>query len=363
MTAHLHIALLLHSPEGGGAQRRVLDLAGALAEQDCTTTLVLIEPEGVLKRQIPANVPIDVLHSRLTRLGWAHGKAQRQSLAAIPALAQWLRRQRPHVLLSGAANVHFAALAAHALAGAPGKLVLRIGSRLPPKPWVHLYSRADALATPSETLAADIRRLMPRIPVAVLPNGVVDACFPSRMAAPIPHPWLSDGHKVVLGCGRLEADKDFPTLVRACGRLGLRLIILGEGSERGRLRSLAEALRVPLELPGFVADPLPWMAHASLFVLSSAWEAMPAALVEAMACGCPAIATQGVGGSDAILDGLGPLVPVGNDLRLAEAMADILAHPAPRAALVHRAQTYSTRAAAKAYADWFRRGSPWTVTV
>ncbi|MBC7952737.1 MAG: glycosyltransferase [Rhodospirillaceae bacterium] len=347
-----HIALLLHSPEGGGAQRRMLDLSGALVDQGFAVSLVLIEAEGALKRQIPESVQVDILHSRLTRLSWMRTNRQRQSMAAIPALAAWLRHKQPDILMAGTGNVHLAAISAHAMAGAPCPLVLRAHA-LPPKNWGQPYARAQAVAVPSDDLAAVIRALSPAAHVAVLPNPVVGADFPSRMAAPVPHPWLADGQPVIMGCGRLEPDKDFPTLIRACARLGIRLIILGEGSERARLCSLAEALRVPLELPGFVADPLPWMAHATIFALSSAWESMPAALVEAMACGCPAIATRCPGGTADILDGLGPLVPVGDDRRLAEALAHVLAHPPPRAALIRRAQTYSVAAAAKAYGNLF----------
>ncbi|MBC7908621.1 MAG: glycosyltransferase [Rhodospirillaceae bacterium] len=344
----MDIALLLHSPEGGGAQRRMLDLAGALEN----VTLILIEADGALKRQIPPSVQVEILHSRLTRLSWMRTSRQRQNLAAIPALAAWLRHKRPDVLMAGTESVHLAAAAAHALAGSPCPLVLRASTR-PAKNRARLYAHAHAVVVPSDDFAAHIRHLAPSAHVTALPNPVVSADFPSRMATPVPHPWLADGQPVVLGCGRLEADKDFPTLIRACARVGIRLIILGEGSERARLRSLAEVLRVPLELPGFVTDPLPWMAHATIFALSSMWESMPAALVEAMACGCPATATRCPGGTADILDGLGPLVPVGDDRRLAEALAHVLAHPPPRAALVRRAQAYSVTAAARAHASLF----------
>jgi len=355
-----HLALLLHSPDGGGAQRRTLDLAGALAGQGFAVTLVLIEPDGPLKRLIPASVKVEVLHSRLARLPWAKASRARQCLAAIPALARWLRQARPDLLMAAANHVHMTALAAHALAGKPCPLVLRASNDMAAGWFKHgsvkLHGRADAVVAVSEEVAEQIHRQCPSAHLAVLPNPVVDGGFPSRMAAPAPHPWLSDGKPVVVGCGRLEPQKDFTTLIRAAARLGLRVIILGEGAQRKRLKSLAEVLKVPLEMPGFVADPLPWMARASAFVLSSAWEGMPGALIEAMACGCPAVSTRVSGAAEA-LDGLGPLVPVGDDRRLAEALAHVLAHvlahPPPRSALIRRAQGYSVTAAAMAYGGLF----------
>lgn len=351
----LRIALLLHSPSGGGAQRRVLALAGALAEQGFAVTLVLIRREGPLP--LPPRVAVVVLPSLELR------PRRLAATACIPALAYWLRAERPDIVVAGANHVHLTALAAHALAGKPGKLVLRVSNHLgggrgrPLADWfkrlsVRLYGRADAVVAVSAGIAAQLRILAPRAPIALLPNPVLDETFPARMAAPCPHPWLAERQPVVLGCGRLEAQKDFATLIRAVARLqSVRLIILGEGSRRDELATLASRLGLDLALPGFV-DPLPWMARATAFALSSAWEGLPGALIEALACGCPCVATD-IPGAAEVLNGLGPLVPVGDDRALAEALANLLAAPPPRAALVERAGRYSVQAGAAAYGALF----------
>ena len=143
---------------------------------------------------------------------------------------------------------------------------------------------------------------------------------------------------MILGVGRLDLLKDFPTLVRAFAVVRsnrkCRLVILGEGPDRGKLEQLI--LRLGLEhdayLPGFVSNPFPWMRHAKVFVSSSLTEGCPNALMQALACRTPVVSTDCVGGSAEILqDGKwGRLSPVGDCEAMAEAIEatfDATIHP------------------------------------
>ena len=103
-----------------------------------------------------------------------------------------------------------------------------------------------------------------------------------------------------------------------------RLIILGEGLKRrdtDRVRSTI-GLDEAVDLPGRVDNPFAYPARASLCVLSSTYEGMPSALIEALACGCPAVSTDCPAEPPEILDGgrFGRLVPVGD----ADAMARVI---------------------------------------
>jgi glycosyltransferase involved in cell wall biosynthesis len=95
--------------------------------------------------------------------------------------------------------------------------------------------------------------------------------------------------------------------------------------------ALAASRRVAadVDLPGFVANPFAYMARAAVFVLSSAFEGLPGALIQAMACGCPVVSTDCPSGPREVLDDgrFGPLVPVGDDAALARAIEDMLDDP------------------------------------
>jgi glycosyltransferase involved in cell wall biosynthesis len=87
---------------------------------------------------------------------------------------------------------------------------------------------------------------------------VVTDDLSSRSRQKPDHPWVNDGGApVVLGVGRLTAQKDFPTLIKAFARLRqereVRLLILGEGEVRAELEALACQLGLDdaVALPGF----------------------------------------------------------------------------------------------------------------
>ena len=128
--------------------------------------------------------------------------------------------------------------------------------------------------------------------------------------------------------GRLTRQKDFATLIRAFARvrqgLPARLIVLGEGEDRDDLEALCRSLGVAadVDLPGFVANPYAILARARLFVLSSRWEGLPGALIEALACGARVVATDCPSGPREILDDgrYGQLVAVEDEVALADAM-------------------------------------------
>ncbi len=86
--------------------------------------------------------------------------------------------------------------------------------------------------------------------------------------------------------------KDFQTLIKAFAlvseEIPSRLFIMGEGELREELETLATSLGVAdkVGLPGFIDNPFMYLTNAAGFVLSSAWEGLPGALIQAMACDC-----------------------------------------------------------------------------
>ncbi|WP_066969746.1 glycosyltransferase [Rhizorhabdus dicambivorans] len=144
-----------------------------------------------------------------------------------------------------------------------------------------------------EAIALDVWK-QPTGRIERIPNGIR---LPSEgeLAAPLPIPGLAAGGGLVIGTvAGLRPVKNLPRLVRifaAGAPADARLVILGEGPDRGAIQAEAERLGVAgrLVMPGFVRDPVRHMAGFDIFALSSDSEQFPISLVEAMACGLPGL--------------------------------------------------------------------------
>jgi glycosyltransferase involved in cell wall biosynthesis len=229
-------------------------------------------------------------------------------------------------------------------------------------PWLarRFYPWADTVVAVSAGVADDLAECigLSRARITVIPNPVVSDDLDALAGAAVEHPWLAPGQPpVLLAAGRLTAQKDFPTLLRAFARLvprrDLRLVILGEGPDRAALMADIETLGLAerVDLPGFDDNPFRWMSRARLFLLSSAWEGLPGVLIQAMACGTPVVSTDCPSGPREVLDDgrFGPLVPVGNAQALAAAIEQTLDAPLPAAALQERAAQYRVAPVTRRY--------------
>lgn len=187
-----------------------------------------------------------------------------------------------------------------------------------------------------------------------------------RLAGEEPSIQLPADRPLVLAVGRLARQKGFDLLLEAhcqllaAGRVH-QLVIVGEGPERAQLEILREELGVTQTavFTGSLAHPYSLMAHADLFCLSSRHEGFPLVLLEALALGCPVLATDCAEGVRiALADGRrGQLVGVAS----AEIAAAIAAHFDNPAELRGRAvsaaveirRDYSVDGVADAYSNVF----------
>lgn len=301
------------------------------------------------------------------------------ALQRLPALSTYLEQRQPDALLSGGTQQNLCALLARAQAGGSTRLVISEHNPLSQElassrrrrswRWRYLkpllqqaYPHAHKCVAVSQTLAADLATTLklPASKLDVVYNPVVSPKLQEMAAAPLEHPWLQPeaAIPVVLHAGRLDAVKDQPTLLQAfalaCRQQPLRLILLGQGSQYQRLKQLAQDLGISkqLHIVGHVTNPLAYMARAQAFVLTSHWEGFSNVLVEALACGCPVVATH-CGGPEEILDQgkYGYLAPVGDAKAIAQGLLATVNNPPETACLQQRAQRFSVAAATKAYLD------------
>jgi glycosyltransferase involved in cell wall biosynthesis len=157
-----------------------------------------------------------------------------------------------------------------------------------------------------------------------------------------PPGWANGGGAPLLvTLGRLDRQKRpdlaLEALARVRERGDARLVWCGDGPLRPLMERQAAALGVAeaVRFLGFVDNPFPLLRRADLFLLTSDFEGLPNALIEAQGLGLPAVATRCRFGPDEILeDGVtGRLVSPGDTVALADAVLELLADPGRRRAM------------------------------
>jgi glycosyltransferase involved in cell wall biosynthesis len=170
--------------------------------------------------------------------------------------------------------------------------------------------------------------------LSIIWNGIdVDAWQPDARVRWEAREELGIGKEFLwLAVGRLEAVKDYPTLLNALARAPqtARLLVLGAGPLKAELSQLAArlGLRQRVCFAGFDPNVTRWMQAADGYVLSSRYEGLPMVLLEAGACELPAVATDVPGTREVVVDGdTGWLAPAGDPERLARAMRGLMRTP------------------------------------
>jgi glycosyltransferase involved in cell wall biosynthesis len=347
------VTIYMPSLGGGGAEKSVIRLMHGFIQRDINVTLVLATPHGILHDEIPVRVKVINLNSN-------------RSIYSIIKLSSYINNHKPKVIISFLSRANRNALIS--------KLIARKGTRvcvveqntismgLKNTGFIRrflallifkiLYPHADKIINVSEAAADDLSKLLPRKSnkVITINNPIVDNNMLNGVNDNPPHEWLqSKDVPVILGVGRLMEQKNFLNLINAFAIVkkhrNARLIILGEGEQRILIEREIKKnnLKDSVILPGFVRDPLRYMKHSSLFVLSSNWEGLPTVLVEALACGCPVVSTDCPSGPREILDEgkYGKLVPTNDSSALGNAILESLDSKIDREILRRRAAEYS----------------------
>ncbi|MES1933792.1 group 1 glycosyl transferase [Salinisphaera shabanensis T35B1] len=393
-----HIAFFLPTFPAGGQEHTTLLLMKGLVERGHRVELLLERKVGAYLERVPESIPVHELKRRSRWSGYRRfitgwpsealrhfrgsiGLGERSiPLHRLIALVDYMESQRPDVIISAHDR---APLLAQWAAGISRHRVATViiersifsrnyaASRTDARTHAvmqhrltlmrRLYPAADQLVAVSNGAAADLADILnlPRDAVRTMYNPVLRPELTERAAESLDDPWVNDRTvPLIVTAGRLAPEKAQHVLIDAFAQLldrgqKARLVILGEGPERENLtRQIAEhGLESSVRLPGWADNPYAWMAASALCVLPSEFEGLPNTLIEAMACGCPVVATDCPGGTREILvDGeYGQLVPVGDSTALAAAMAQTLANPPAPDHLYTRASDFSLERAIDAY--------------
>ncbi|PNV34535.1 glycosyltransferase family 1 protein [Streptomyces sp. DH-12] len=339
--------LHLTQPVDGGVARVVTDLVRAQLADGMDVT---------------AACPGSPLATRLRSLG-AHVRTWDATRSPGPSLAREVRQLKRIVAEVRPDLVH----AHSAKAGLAGRLAVR--GRVPTVFQPHAWSfeavggSTAALALRWERWAARWASRVICVSEAeratgvdagvrgrwiVVPNGIDPEQFRPADAGPVRAqlPQLStlDDAPLVVCVGRLCRQKGQDVLLRAWDAVrrqvpGARLVLVGDGPDRDRLRAAAPRSVV---FAGAVADAAPWYQAADLVVLPSRWEGMALAPLEAMACARPVVVTDVDGARESLPPSLAGhcLVPPEDPRALARTVAALLLDPPLRASLGDRARRH-----------------------
>jgi glycosyltransferase involved in cell wall biosynthesis len=359
MTKPKRICIFPDRLDNGGVGRYAINLAEALVAQGAQVDLFVTAATGELFPQRPKEARLFV-----------GGGSTKTSI--IP-FYNYLRTEQPDLLITANAYIDMVGIVTTFLARVPTVQAVTIhtarsaddmsGKKRLKQIYEYLcrwlYPQAHYIVAVSNAVAQDTTSYFNiNKPIKVIYNPVITPSLYSKSEAQADHPFFKKKDTpVLLAIGRMTAQKDFGTLLRAFAEVrkhtSAKLLILGEGEDRGMLESLAKALNLgdDLSMPGFVNNPYPYIKNADVLVSSSAWEGLPTVLIEALALGTSVVATDCPGGSREILqDGeYGQLVDTRNPADLANAVMATLTATSNKAKLMERGQAFSMEASAKHY--------------
>lgn len=344
-TRRLRVLFVIGTMSGGGAERQVIEILRLIDRSRFEPLLYLATRTGELLGCVPRDVPVFAFRDEAPET-WTQTLIRRCKLSPLARdlhLARVLRCQRIDVIYDRTYRATLDAAGATWFRRTP-----RISCCVvDPQPELEMharrnrglvwkiarsaYRRASLVLANSTGLRERVMEYF-RLPpghVAISRN-LLDLDRLDRLAnEPLPTNSSSDPFLLV-AAGRLHAQKGYHYLLEAINQLvnqrqrQLRLLILGTGELRSELEEFVRAhdLQQHVTFAGFVANPLPWFRRAKLFVLPSLFEGLPNSLLEAVACGTPALATDCPSGPSEILeDGrLGGLVAPADSDALAEAI-------------------------------------------
>ena len=351
------ITFVIHSLQYGGAERVAALLVNHWAQKGNAVTLVTLDEVDTDSYAIdPAvkRVALGVMSHSPTVI-----HAVRNNWRRIRCLRQAIAESRPDVVVSFTDKTNIVTL----LAARPLPAGVVIAERIDPRRhsigriWNGLrqltYPQCNALVVQTQRVCDFVRPWVKGKPVYVIPNAVPEHSDVVRT------PGCDKGERAgldqanrnrstfhVAATGRLTEQKGFDLLIQAFSKIAeshpqWHLEILGEGPLRATLQQLIEetGLSERISLAGWVSEPRGILQRANLFVLSSRYEGFPNSLLEAMACGVPAVGFDcDSGPREIIRDGIdGVLVAEEDVTALANAMSRLMSDSGTRERMGQRA--------------------------
>lgn len=324
----MKITLLIGSLTGGGAERVVCNLANFLVKKNHKVTILTVNDLKTYETDDR------VRHVVLYRKTGSHLPHFIINLIRINRMNRYFRKEKMDVYLTFLPELTKLILLQKRFLRCP----IILAQRSDPEVYYHAsehnrksfekyYSQADGYVFQTE----DAKKFFEHRGINVLNSLVVANAVNQDFVS---KSYKGTRRKVIVSAGRLTKAKNFSMLIEAFSQIQdkyseYNLEIFGDGELKEKLIQQAESkgLKERVIFPGYVNNLGEKIKDASLFVLSSDYEGMSNALMEAMTLGLPVISTDCPAGGSRFLieDGKnGRLVPVGDVEKMKEAIDDML---------------------------------------
>lgn len=344
------LLLLTNVSPTGGAEVQSIQLALRLKERNWDVRVASL---------LPVRTPLTNLEEAGIRVESANMRKGLGAVNSAGALIKLIRSFRPLVLHCHMAQATLAGRLARCFANVPvvigtlhGLMMYSVSGHH--QRWLeHLHRLTDRLAdTTTVVCQAGLAYYYTSNTVSAqrlryVPNGVdteafrIDPSQRERIRAE-----LKLGNEFVwLNVGRFDPIKDHKVALKGFASMldrhpNSQMLLAGGGDLEPDLRALATALGIEsrVRFLGRRQDVSSLMNAADAMILTSTYEALPLVLLEAAACGLPAVATRVGGTEEAILEGLtGYLAPVADTVAVADAMSRLAGTPSGERSRMARA--------------------------
>jgi glycosyltransferase involved in cell wall biosynthesis len=336
--APIPIALCITDLEVGGAERCLMELAVRLDPnrfKPVVYSLASVPTErdaSVLPRLEEAGIEVHCLGAQsIWQLPWVIGRLKRLLLAQHPQLVQTFLF---HANITGRIAARLAGIS-RVVAG------IRVAER---QSWWHLWmdrlthKMVDRYVCVSQSVAdfAAAQAGLPQDKLVVIPNGVDLTRYPATRPVDLKAHGIQAGKKIVTFIGRLERQKGVLWLVETAAHWLKRsadceLLLIGRGPLQRQVEETIASLGISerVHLLGLRTDIPELLAASHLLVLTSQWEGMPNAVLEAMASQLPVVATDVEGVRELLGAGSEQqTVPYGDTQAFVNKVVAILKNPA-----------------------------------
>jgi glycosyltransferase involved in cell wall biosynthesis len=321
------VLLLITTFDMGGAERVYIQLAKGLSSCGYRVIAACLQGRSRIVERELEDAAVSLVDLAVT---------SKFDVRALFRLIRVIRQHHVEVVYTFLIHPHLIGRLAGRLTGVPVILSSQ-QTMLYEGQWLEWANRSTArwcravvaVSRNVENYLADQVKL-PRSKLVTIYNSV-DA----QRLHPKPFPVRTDLAPVVGYCARLTPEKDHETLLHAIVSVkrehpDVRLLLAGEGPQRARLTRMVQHLDLgaTVQFLGHVADVQSFYDALDVYVQSSFVEGLPCAVLEAMACALPVVATRVGGNEEIITHGeSGVLVPPRDAASLAAAINWVTADP------------------------------------